>query len=307
MSLSVTVLGCGAATPGSAVNPSAQVVDCNGRLVLVDCGEGTQVQLRRNKIKFSRIGTVCISHMHGDHVFGLPGLISTFHLLGRRDPLTVIGPPALKEWVLFTLKCSGTWTSFPLHFVETGPEPLAEVFADEQMAIRSFPLRHSIATTGFRIDGQPGLRRLRTSALAQWKVPSCDYRALQLGRDWTSEQGETVPNAHFTQEPARPLSYAYASDTAFCPELADWVRGVDGLYHESTFAEEHRHLADKTLHSTASDAGRLASMAEVGQLVLGHFSMRYTNRQVLLEEALAHFSSVVLAEEGQTYRWNRAK
>ncbi len=307
MSLSVTILGCGAATPAATVNPSAQVVEVNGRLVLIDCGEGTQVQLRRNKIKFTRIQVVCISHMHGDHVFGLPGLLSTFHLLGRREPLVLVGPPALEEWVRTTLKTSGTWTCYPLHFVSTDSEPLRRVFSDEQLSIFTFPLRHSLPTTGFKIEAQVGLRGLRSDALTAWKVPACDYRTLQLGRDWTNEDGVVVPNAELTREPARPLSYAYASDTAYLQELPAWIQGVDALYHESTFAEEHRVLAQKTLHSTAADAAKIAAEAGVGQLLLGHFSIRYRDRGVLLREALPVFGQTLLAEEGKTYRWMRKK
>lgn len=305
MSLSVTVLGCGAATPAVTVNPSAQVVECNGRLILIDCGEGTQVQLRRNRIKFNRISVVCISHLHGDHLFGLPGLLSTFHLLGRQEPLLLIGPPGLEEWVRTTLKISGTWTVYPLQFKETDKEPLTEVFADDRISIASFPLRHSLFTTGFKISAQPGLRRLRTDALERWGIPSCDFRGLQLGRDWVSERGETIPSAELTYEPQRPLSYAYASDTAYLPELSEWLSGVDALYHESTFAEEHRMLAEKTKHSTASDAAKIAASAGVGTLILGHFSIRYRNREVLLQEARAHFPTTELAEEGKTFRWSR--
>ena len=302
MSISLTILGCGAAAPTVSAQPSGQVLDVHGQLILLDCGEGTQVQLRLRKIRFTQISLICISHLHGDHFFGLPGLLSTFHLLNREKPLTLIGPPGLEVLIRTILKATKTWTCYPLHFLEV---PLADgslVMKNEAFSVFAFPLEHSIETIGFRIEEKQGLRKINAVAVENAQIPRCDLRPLQLGRDIQDAKGTWIPNAQLTFDPKPVIKYAYASDTAFCPAIVPHICGVDWLYHESTFADSHASLALKTKHSTARDAGKIAALANVKHLLLGHFSIRYADRTVLLREAEEEFSSVQLAHDGLVIR-----
>lgn len=241
----------------------------------------------------SAIHHIFISHMHGDHYFGLIGLISSFHLLRRTKPLNVYGPAALENVIRLQLKVSGTRLTYPLHFYATNPDKEECILKGDKVRVFSFPLVHGIATTGFRFEESGLKRKLNTAAVEQYNIPPVERRALQLGKDWTDEQGKVIPNAELTHDPTPPLSYAFCSDTRYSEPVKDYVKGVDLLYHESTFTSKEKDLAGQTGHSTAADAAMIAAGAKVRTLVLGHYSSRYRDQSVHLAEAKEHFPNVI--------------
>lgn len=299
--MNLTILGCYAATPRTFTNPTAQVLELKNHLFLIDCGEGTQVQLRKSKIKFSRIKHVFISHLHGDHFYGLIGLISTFRLLNRTQELHIFGPAGIKEIILMQLKYADSWTNFLLVFhelVSKGPELILD---EENVTVTTIPLNHRIYTNGFLFREKLGERKLNMEGVQKYKVEICDYQNLKNGRDYVNGQNETIPNHLLTFDPPKPKSYAYCSDTVFNPDIATHIKGVDVLYHEATFLDEHQKLAAPTKHSTAKQAAEIARQAEVGKLVLGHFSTRYGSIQPFLEEAQTIFEQTLLADDGKVF------
>lgn len=297
MSINVTVLGASSATPTSIAYTTAQIVQVGEAVFMIDCGEGAQQQLRRSKTRFSKINHIFISHLHGDHFFGLVGLLSSFHLLGRTTPLTIFGPEKLKEVILTQFRASGTFTSYPINFkVTTADKPRVLVETDA-FKVSSFPLKHRIPTTGFLVEECAKPRKLNKAAADQHNIPICDYHWIKAGKDWTTADGAVVPNEELTFDPARPVSYAFASDTAYASETATYVRGVDLLYHESTFCKDKEERAAATMHSTAQQAGKVAQEAKAGALLLGHYSARYPKKSHFAEEAAQEFSKVILAKE----------
>lgn len=297
MAFDLTILGAASATPTSDTFPTAQLLSMREQFFLIDCGEGTQQQLRRNKAKFSRIHHIFISHLHGDHYFGLIGLISSFHLLRRDKPLHVYGPPALKEIILTQLKASKTWLTYPLHFHETTNQQTELLLETDKVLVYSFPLKHSIATTGFRFEEKPQLRKLRVEAIEEHAVPTYVRRNLQLGKDWVKENGDVIPNTELTVDPPAPLKYAFCSDTAYHEPVIGEVREVDLLYHEATFTRAEEKLARETRHSTASEAAQVAKAASVRHLVIGHYSSRYADQSVHLAECKDYFPNVTAGIE----------
>jgi ribonuclease Z len=268
---------------------------------LIDCGEGTQVELRRQKIKFSRIDNIFISHLHGDHWFGLAGLISSFHLLSRTKDLHIYSPPGLKDAIISQLRLGQTHLSYFIHFHELeGKEPKV-ILENAKLIVKSVPLNHRIETYGFLFEEKKKLRKLNAPLLRERGVEVCDFRMLQLGNDVQSIDGKLIKNSEVTFDPPEPLKYAYCSDTAYYEPLVDWLAGVDVLYHESTFLEQNRDLATKTFHSTAKDAATIASKAKVNYLILGHFSSRYRNRDVYKEEAKRYFQNIEISEAGKIF------
>lgn len=299
--LHLTILGCYAAAPGSFKNPSSQVLDIRNNLLLIDCGEGTQVALRRNKIKFSRIKHIFISHLHGDHFFGLMGVITTFSLLKRTAQLTVYGPKGLKEIILLQLKITQGFTSYPLRFVEiTSKEPTV-IYEDEKFVVTTIPLKHRIYTNGFFFEEKIGERKLDINACFNFEIDKAYYSKIKQGGDITLEDGRVIPNEKLTFEPAKPKSYAYCSDTAYKEVIATQIKGATALYHESTFLESHAHLCKPTGHSTAAQAAKIAAMAEVENLVLGHYSIRYADLNLFIKEAQPHFEKVHLGDDGKQF------
>lgn len=297
MAFELLILGAASATPTSTQYTTSQLLTLREQLFLIDCGEGCQQQLRRNKVKMSRIHHIFISHLHGDHYFGLIGLISSFHLQRRSKPLNIYGPPALQKILDVQLKASKTWLAYPLHFHPTQPDKEEVIYVDDKVKVTSFPLVHGIATTGFKFEEQDAMRKLNMDAVEYHKVPISDRRNLQLGKDWITEEGKIVSNADLTMEPPRGLQYAFCSDTMYSESTSKFVQGVDLLYHESTFTHKERNLANQTKHSTAGDAGRVASESNVRMLVLGHYSARYSDEQVHLHEAQEMFPFVIAGKE----------
>lgn len=299
--MQLTILGCYAATPRTITNPTAQLLEINNRMFLIDCGEGTQVQLRKNKIKFSKINQVFISHLHGDHFFGLIGLISTFSLLGRTTDLHVYGPKGIKEIILLQLKLSNSWTNYGLFFHELDSEESVTIFEDEKVLVTTLPLQHRVYTNGFLFQEKAGARKLNMDAVLNYEIESCYYQKIKNGKDITLEDGRIIPNSELTFDPIPPKSYAFCSDTVYHEPVIPIIENVDVLYHESTFLETEESLAQKTLHSTAKEAARIALKANVKQLILGHYSTRYESINLFKEEAETIFPEVLLAEDGKTF------
>jgi len=299
MRFEVTTLGTGAALPARGRFPSAQLLNIHERLHLVDCGEGTQERLRQAEVNFNRIGNIFISHMHGDHYLGLMGLLSSMHLNGRTNELNVYGPPELREVIDVQLRASQTYLRYPLKVHALAHETGICVFADPYVEVLSLKLKHRIPTTGFLFREKQVQRRLRKDRLDV--IPHFARVRVKNGEDLMLPDGSTVPNNELTLDPPIPRSYAYCSDTAYAPELVDHLRGVDLLYHEATFADAMSDRAKETCHSTAKQAALIAKAANVGTLLLGHFSSRYKDNRVLLDEALPIFPKTVLAAEGRTF------
>jgi len=299
--MKLTILGCYAATPRTITNPTSQVLEIKNRMFLIDCGEGTQVQLRKNKIKFSKINQVFISHLHGDHFFGLIGLISTFSLLGRTTDLHIYGPKGIKEIILLQLRLSNSWTNFDLYFHELESEVSEIIFEDEKVLVTTIPLKHRVYTNGFLFQEKIGERKLNMDAVLNHEIESCYYQKIKNGKDITLEDGRIISNSILTFEPIHPKSYAFCSDTVYHEAIVPIIENVDVLYHESTFLEPEDALALKTLHSTAKQAARIALKANVKQLILGHYSTRYDSITVFQEEAKTIFPEVLLADDGKTF------
>lgn len=299
--MKINILGCYAATPRTMTNPTSQVFEIKNHLFLIDCGEGTQVQLRKNKIKFSRIEHIFISHLHGDHFFGLPGLISTFRLLGREKEMHIYGPKGIKEAITLLLKLGDSWTNYPLIFHELTLKEPQLIFEDKKVAVETIPLNHRVYTNGFLFKEKLAERKLNIEAVAKYKVDKCYFQNIKNGKDLTLDNGAIIPNKELTFDPPQPKSYAYCSDTGYFPEMIHQIKGVNALYHESTFLESEAQLSEKTKHSTAKQAATIAKEAKVGSLILGHYSTRYKSIELFKEEAQEIFLNVLLADDGKIF------
>ena len=302
MSLKLTILGCHSATPRISAHPSAQILTIKNHVFLIDCGEGTQVQLRKYKVKFAKIKHIFISHLHGDHFFGLVGLISTFRLLNRESELHIYAPKGLKEIITLQMKVSKTWTNFPLIFHELTNTESEVIYEDEKVIVHTIPLDHRIYTNGFLFKEKLGQRKLNMAAISKYKeIEICDYQNLKSGRDFLLENGNTISNEDLTLPPEKPLSYAYCSDTSYHPPILPIIEKVDCLYHESTFLNDREELGKTTKHSTAAQAAKIAQEAQVGQLILGHYSSRYKVVNDFKEQAFPFFKNTHLAEVGKVF------
>ncbi len=299
--MELTILGCHSATPRPNARPSSQVLEMRGNVFLIDCGEGTQMALRNANVKFSRVKHIFISHLHGDHFFGLPGLISTFQLLGREADLHIYGPKGIKEAILLLLKLGGAWSSFYIHFHELESETSEILLDDDKITVRTIPLKHRVYTNGFLFEEKQTERCLNMNAILNYGIEVCDYQNIKNGRDIFLEDGSLVPNHLLSFDPIRPQSYAYCSDTVYFEELAREIQGARVIYHESTFLKQHEDLATKTMHSTAFQAAMTAKKANAETLILGHYSSRYSNKDVFLEEAKTVFENTLLSEDGKRF------
>lgn len=298
----VHILGCGAALPTPHHFCSTQVVNVREKLFMIDCAEGAQMQLRKGHLKFSHINNIFISHLHGDHCFGLLGLISTFALLGRTATLHIYGPVDLKAVLQPQLDyfCNGFDYKIEIHEVDV--KERAIIYDDRSVTVETIPLKHKIKCCGYLFREKQLARHIKRDAIDAFGIPVSQINNIKLGMDWTMPDGEIIPN-HLLTTPADPVrSYAYCSDTMFKPDNADQLRGIDLLYHEATFTCEHKVTANKTFHSTAKEAGEMAQLAEVKQLMIGHLSARYANENVVLEEAKSVFPNTILANEGMVVK-----
>jgi ribonuclease Z len=299
--MELTILGCYSATPKMNTSPTSQILSIRNHIFLIDCGEGTQVQLRKYKVKFSRIRHIFISHLHGDHYFGLIGLISTFTLLGRDKELHIYGPKGIKEIILLQLKYGKSWTNYPLYFHELDTKTPELLFEDEKVIVSTIPLKHRVYTNGFLFKEKEGERKLNIDEVKKANINLAYYKKIKKGFDVKNENGKLISNESLTFDPDIPKSYAYCSDTAYFPACVSQIRNTTVLYHESTFLEEHDELAKATRHSTARQAAAIAKEASVGRLILGHYSTRYSSLQNFIEEAKPIFENVELAKEGKVF------
>lgn len=302
--MKLNILGCYSATPRTNTNPTAQVLEINNHMFLIDCGEGTQVELRRNKIKFNRIKHIFISHLHGDHCFGLVGLISTFRLLTREADLHIYAPKGLKEVITLQMKLSDSWTNYKLIFHELNSDRSELIYEDEKVEVFTIPLDHRVYTNGFLFKEKIGQRKLDMNAVLNADIDVAYYRKLKQGSDVPDNNGKLVKNETVTKPPNPPKSYAFCSDTAYNESIIPIIKDVDVLYHESTFLEKNQKLAAPTKHSTAKEAATIAKKANVGQLILGHYSTRYDDLNVFKSEAKTIFENVELAKDGKQFTFD---
>ena len=294
----LTVLGSGAATPTLGRHCSAQVLNFNGLKLLVDCGEGTQYQIRSCRQKMQSLSTIFISHLHGDHFFGLAGLLSSMHLCGRTEPVQVFAPKGICAALQPYFEQSGTHIDYPLTIHELEHEGALEIYADRRCQVSAFPLRHSVPCYGFVFREVIAGLNLRPGVRDQYHMAQIDIDTVKRGGDLLLPDGTSVPNSLLTLPPRQPKSYAYCCDTAYFPELADHVRNVDLLCIESTFDNSQQALAQLRCHCTAQQAAQVASEAGVRRLMLTHFSARYKDVNVLVAEAQTLFPNVIAAEDG---------
>jgi len=301
--MKLTILGCHSATPRTNTNPTSQVLEIRNHMFLIDCGEGTQVELRRHKVKFSRIKHIFISHLHGDHYFGLVGLISTFRLLTRETELHIYGPKGIKEVITLQLKLSDSWTNYPLYFHELTSRESQLIYEDKSVEVHTIPLDHRIYTNGFLFKEKLGERKLNINAATEANIDKAYYRKLKQGADVPNEDGVMIKNDTVTSAPEPPKSYAFCSDTAYKEDIVPIIKDVSVLYHESTFLEVNKDLCAPTKHSSAKQAATIAKMANAGQLVLGHYSTRYKGYEGFKTEAQTVFNHVLLAQDGKVFQF----
>lgn len=299
--MKLTILGCYAATPRTLTNPTSQVLEIKNRLFLIDCGEGTQVQLRKNKIKFSKISQIFISHLHGDHFFGLIGLISTFSLLNRNNDLHIYGPKGIKEIIKLQLRLSNSWPNFELHFHELTNIESEIIYEDDKVLVKTIPLKHRIYTNGFLFQEKLDERKLNIEAVRDYQIEKCYFQNIKNGKDILLDDGKLILNEELTFDPPKPKSYAFCSDSSYYEAIIPLIQNVDVLYHESTFLQSEEVLAAKTMHATAIEAATIAKKAQVNKLILGHYSTRYDTIDLFKKEAETIFSNVLLADDGKTF------
>lgn len=299
--MKLTVLGSSSALPTSQRFPSAHVLNAHERLFLIDCGEGTQMQLRKCRIKIGKINHIFISHLHGDHVFGLYGLLSSFNLMGRQYPLNLYAPENYLPMLLSHLKDFDINLGFEIQFTPLRGKDPVRILDDKYLTVTAFPLKHRVESFGFLFREKSSDRNIIKDCITKYGIPVSSIPSIKKGEDFITEDGTVIPNEELTSEPGKPVSYAYCSDTAYFSRLAEFVKGVTLLYHEATFDRSLSELAQTVLHSTTSDAATTARDAEAGTLMIGHFSSRYDDISALVEEAREIFPSTIPAIDGRTY------
>lgn len=297
----IHILGCGSALPTLKHNASSQLIELRGKCFMVDCGEGAQMQFRRSHIHFSKLNAIFISHMHGDHCFGLMGLLSTLGMLGRTSKLRIYAPkdyePLFKQQVEFFMQTM----EYEMEMIPVDTEKQQVIYEDHSLTVETVPLQHRVPCCGFIFREKPTLPHIRRDMIDYYGIPVSQINNIKNGADWTNEDGDVIPNARLVQPADSPRSYAYCSDTRFMPALKEQVKGVTVLYHESTYTSEQEDRAKIYYHSTARQAATIAAGAGVGTLLLGHYSARYNDEQVLLEEAKAVFDHSILSQEGMVF------
>lgn len=294
----ITILGCGSATPTVRHKPSCQVVDFRDKLFMIDCGEGAQLQFKRMGLKFARLNHIFISHLHGDHVFGLPGLLSTMalHEIGGTVTIHIFreGAKLLKEWMDYFNRNS----PFEIIYDVIEENERRIVYEDSALTVETFPLYHRTPCTGFIFREKQKLRHIKGDMVKFYNIPVWQINSIKEGADWVKEDGTVIPNSNLTTDPDPCISYAYCSDTAFDERVAESVRGVDTIYHEATYDESLRDKAHERGHSTAREAAEIARLSGANRLIIGHFSKRYNSEDILLDEAKEVFPNVIVANEG---------
>ncbi|HMU07725.1 MAG TPA: ribonuclease Z [Kaistella sp.] len=295
MSTYLTILGYNSAIPTVNSSPTAQFLEMEERCFLIDCGEGTQVQLRKAKARFSKINHIFISHLHGDHCFGLPGLIASFRLLGRETPLHIYAPKGIKEMLETIFRITETHRGFEVVYHELESKKSEKIYEDHRVEVFTIPLNHRIYCNGYLFREKPKERHLNMAEISKYpEIETCDYHNLKLGKDFVLSDGYILKNEVLTTPPSKPVSYAFCSDTRYWEEVVSVIENVDVLYHEATFLHDLKEMADYTGHTTALEAARIARKANVGKLILGHFSNRYGDVTVFTDEAREIFPNTFL-------------
>lgn len=298
MATYLTILGFNSAIPTINSAPTAQFLEMEERNFLIDCGEGTQVQLRKAKARFSKINHIFISHLHGDHCFGLPGLIASFRLLGRETPLHIYGPKGIKEMLETVFRLTETHKGFEVIYHELDKNYSEKIFEDNRVEVYTIPLNHRIYCNGYLFREKPKERHLNMQEISKYpEIETCDYYNLKLGKDFVLSDGYILKNEVLTKEPAKSVSYAFCSDTRYFESIVPVIENVDVLYHEATFLHDLKEMADYTGHTTALEAARIARKANVGKLILGHFSNRYGDLSVFTNEAREVFPNTFLPKQ----------
>ena len=298
----IHILGCGSALPTTRHNASSQIIKIGNKQFMVDCGEGTQVQLRKYHIHFSFINHIFISHLHGDHCFGLIGLISTFGLLGRTAPLHIYADAKLEELMKPQIEFFCKGMNFPLFFHSIDATKHQIIFEDNTVTVETLPLNHRIPCCGFLFREKPKKRHLLGDVANFYNIPAYMRQSIKEGADYTTPDGDIVPNSRLTKEADPSRSYAYCSDTAPCNGNNEHLKGVDLLYHEATFADSEKERAAQTFHSTARQAAQVASNAGVKRLLIGHYSSRYEALDTLISEAREIFPATTAIKEGDVIK-----
>ena len=294
----IHILGCGAALPTPRRLSSSQIINIREKLFMLDCAEGVQMALRRSHLPFSHLQAIFLTHLHGDHTFGLIGLLSTFGLLGRAQDLHIYGPQDLQRIFQPPIDyfCADSPYKIILHEIDAKTSQV--IYEDRSVSISTLPLSHRVPCCGYLFREKPTPRHIVRDMIDAYHIPISQINNIKAGMDWTTEDGTFIPNERLTT-PSDPVrSYAYCTDTTYRPQLAELIHGITCLYHEATFAQEHALLAKKTFHSTAAQAAQIAHDAQVERLILGHFSSRYQTEEILLQEAQAVFLNTLLAEDG---------
>jgi ribonuclease Z len=307
MQFEVTILGSNGAIAAYDRFPSAQILNYDGSLFLIDCGEGTQFRMNKFGIKRGRLDNIFITHLHGDHYFGLIGLLVSFNLNWREHPLHVYGPPELEEIIGCQFRASKTALRFEIYFHPIEADKPKIIFDDNTLTVETIILKHRLPTTGFLFKEKKHNRKIIAEKLHQYNISHEKIPGIKAGGNFIDAKGNEIPNSELTSDPAPTRSYAYCSDTIFTESFVEQIKGVGTLYHEATFAEEHAARAEETFHSTSKQAARIATGADAGHLLIGHFSARYEKLDILLAEAREVFKKTHLAEEGKTFAIDIAK
>lgn len=297
----VHILGCGSALPTGHHNPSSQVVEIRGKLFMVDCGEGTQGQVRRSHLNFTKLYAIFISHIHGDHVLGLIGMISTFGLQGRTAPLHVYAPEAYEALFHAEMQMFCSTIDYEVIFHPVDTTKRSVIYEDRSLTVETIPLHHRMPCSGFLFKEKQGDRHINPKAMEFYNIPRSQINNLRAGLDWTTPEGECISNDRLTTPPDPTRSYAYCSDTRYMPSLGEALKDVTVLYHEATYCEDMKDKAVKYLHSTAREAALTAKAANAGMLLLGHYSQRYSDERPLLKEAKEIFENTFLTDEQKTF------
>ena len=302
MTFELTILGSSSAVPTSKRNLTAHVLNVHERFFLIDCGEGTQIQIRKNKIRFGKINHIFISHLHGDHIFGLFGLISTFNLLNRDKDLHIYAHPELENILNKHLEYFERSISFKIEYHHLKPKVSEMIYEDEKIKIETIPLKHRVPTCGFMFTEKPHLRNLRKNVVQDYKIPISKIQGIKKGEDFINDNNEVIPNQKLTLSPYKIRSYAYCTDTTYSEKIIPIIKDVDLLFHEATFGKNMKRQAKLTSHSTSEDAAKIAKMANAGKLIVGHFSARYKDVDPIIKEAREIFSNTYSAEDGEKHK-----
>lgn len=302
MTFEVTILGSNSALPAHGRHPTSQVLNINDKLFLIDCGEGTQILLSKYHVKYNRIDHIFISHLHGDHFFGLIGLITSYHLNHRDKPLTIHCPKGMEEIIYTQLKHSGTKIAYDLIFEYYRPEMGKIIYENQTVTVETLEMRHRIPCAGFLFrEKESEESNIIKEKIEEYDIPVEKIAGIKRGDDLILQDGTTIKNKELTLEPPLPRTYAYCTDTAYNEALVPYIRGVNLLYHEATFDQSRKDRAIETFHSTTIDAATIAKKANVDQLIIGHFSARYRSLDKLIAEAQSVFSNTSLALEGASF------